>query len=99
MSVNGSGSDCGLPSVLETLENDCDHHANAVPPHENVRGSGNDPVAPVLQQRARRLQGRENTYMMMVSTHREHSEEIHTKAETADQKQLTGIHFWRVKAI
>ena len=99
MSVNGSGSDCGLPSVLETLVNGCDHHANAIPPHENVHGSGNDPVAPVLQQRARRLQGRENTYMMMVSTHREHSEEVHTKAKTTDQKQLTGIHFWWIKAI
>lgn len=31
---------------------------------------------------------------MMVTTHREHSEEINGKPNRANEQQLAGIHFW-----
>lgn len=36
--------------------------------------------------------------MVVMSTHGKHPKDIHTKANWADKKQLTGVHFWRFKA-
>jgi len=42
--------------------------------------------------------GVSHTYVMVVSTHSEHTEQVHSQAKGADEQQLTGIHFRRVEA-
>jgi len=39
-----------------------------------------------------------HTYVMVVSAHSEHTEQVHSQAKGADEQQLTGIHFRRVEA-
>ena len=39
-----------------------------------------------------------HTYVVVVSAHSEHTEQVHSQAKGADEQQLAGIHFRRVEA-
>lgn len=36
---------------------------------------------------------------VVVSAHCEHTEQIHSKTERANKKQLTSVHFWRIQSV
>jgi len=72
-------------------------HENA---HVHVHDCGRRASANVPEMKVRRFQrvGYGITYMMMVPPHSEHTEQVHTQTEGADEQQLTGIHFRRIEA-
>ena len=64
---------------------DCDHHASA-----------NAPTTTRRQQIP--TGGIWHTYMMVVSSHSEHTKQVHTQTKGTDEQQLAGIHFRRIEA-
>jgi hypothetical protein len=40
----------------------------------------------------------DRTYVMVVSAHSEHAEQVHTQSEGTNKQQLVGIHFRGIEA-